>query len=251
MNRRLGLALVACALAQCGTSPIDAVGVAPAARSESLLGHWRFDETSGDVAHDSSGNGRDGLVVGGAWKADGRFGGALFLNTFDSVSVANFPQAAPSWTVSVWLRQLTEDLAWGPATVLSTEIHNTGGWQMNIFPPNGGNAKTIEFAYWYQPRNDYVGVRCQCLIPDVWFHLAAVVDAEEAKILLYQNGMLKVTNTMPGKIAPGTPTLLMGVWNDPKDPRPYNGALDDVAVFNRALTAEEVRLLSQNAVIDP
>jgi hypothetical protein len=244
-------AILALTLAGCGTSPIDAVGVAPNALAVGLVGHWPFDDAAGQATKDRSGNGRDGVITGGTWLSDGRFADALRLNTYDYVRIDNFPQAAPSWTVSVWLRQLTADLAWNTATVLSTEIVNQGGWELNLFPPNGGNPNMVEFAYWYQPINNYVGVRCNCLVADVWVHLAAVVDAEKSEIRLYQNGALQASTPMPGAIAPGNPFLLMGAWNNPTDPRPYNGALDDAAIFNRALRAEEIRLLSERAVTAP
>ena len=42
-----------------------------------LVGLWRFDETSGTTAHDGSGNGRDGTLIGNPKWTAGRIGGAL------------------------------------------------------------------------------------------------------------------------------------------------------------------------------
>ena len=51
---------------------------------ESIVGAWLFDETNGKVAKDSSGNGNDGNLVGGAKWAKGKFGNAIELNGKDA-----------------------------------------------------------------------------------------------------------------------------------------------------------------------
>ena len=48
-----------------------------------LVAWWRFDENSGTPAADSSGNGNDGTLVGGAQWTDGQLGGALEFNGSD------------------------------------------------------------------------------------------------------------------------------------------------------------------------
>ena len=52
-----------------------------------IVGIWTFDEGSGDVAGDSSGNGNDGTVNGDPQWIDGQFGSALEFNGDDSVIV--------------------------------------------------------------------------------------------------------------------------------------------------------------------
>ena len=57
------------------------------ASQDGLLARWTFDEDGGTTAHDVSGRGHDGLVLGGSWVA-GKRGGALLLNgTSDYVAV--------------------------------------------------------------------------------------------------------------------------------------------------------------------
>ena len=58
-----------------------------------LVVQWKFDEGSGTTAYDSSGNGYDGTLEGGATWADGRFGGGIELDgTSGYVSVPDFQQ---------------------------------------------------------------------------------------------------------------------------------------------------------------
>ena len=130
---RRSICLVAAVLgaAGCGASPLDAVTVNPHSLATGLVAHWTFDEGSGSVVGDRSGNGLDGALTGGTWTAAGRFGGALELALGDTVTVPNFPQATPSWTVSVWTEtsraQLQADTS-DTATILSTEVVFAGGW---------------------------------------------------------------------------------------------------------------------------
>jgi len=49
-----------------------------------LVGHWMFDEGSGTAAYDSSGNGNDGTLIGGAQWVAGQLGGALEFNGSNS-----------------------------------------------------------------------------------------------------------------------------------------------------------------------
>ncbi|APR80539.1 Arabinan endo-1,5-alpha-L-arabinosidase [Minicystis rosea] len=51
--------------------------------AKGLYAHYTFDETSGDVAKDTSGNGLDGAVMGGSW-VEGKLGGALSLSGQES-----------------------------------------------------------------------------------------------------------------------------------------------------------------------
>jgi len=73
-----------------------------------LIGWWKFDETSGIVAADSSGNGYDGSVMKGApiWDPDGRFGGCLNFDETYGVSIPGsvFGSHVDSEiTISVWV----------------------------------------------------------------------------------------------------------------------------------------------------
>ncbi len=51
--------------------------------SAELVAHWTFDEGSGNIAYDSSGNGNDGTINGAEWDA-GKYGPALHFNGQDN-----------------------------------------------------------------------------------------------------------------------------------------------------------------------
>jgi len=83
------------------------LGVAGNASAE-LVAHWTFDEGSGDIAYDSSGNGNDGTLNGGPVWVVGKIGGALeFDGADDFVSVPDKPyitfSSSDSYTLATWV----------------------------------------------------------------------------------------------------------------------------------------------------
>lgn len=70
-----------------------------------LVGLWRLDETSGTVAHDASGNGHNGTLVGDPMWAHGKIGGALdFDGNDDLVELGKFDVVGPGITLAGWIR---------------------------------------------------------------------------------------------------------------------------------------------------
>ena len=80
---------------------------------DGLIGHWRFDDGSGTVAKDSSGNGHDGTLEGDLqWTADGIKDGALeFDGDGDYVQTTLFDalQTADNFTLSAWFKTNVTD----------------------------------------------------------------------------------------------------------------------------------------------
>jgi Concanavalin A-like lectin/glucanases superfamily len=244
-RRTIGLLAVVAAAAGCGASPLDAVTVNPHSLAMGLVAHWTFDEGSGSVVGDSSGNGLDGALTGGTWTTDGQFGGALTLALGDYVTVPNFPQATSNWTVSVWTEtsrgQLQADTS-DTATILSTEVVFAGGWQLHL--DNRSGYHQYDAAYWAgSTANDYEVLFCHCIDENRWIHLTAVFDDDAGTFTVYQDGLVVDQKQLPTSILPGDSTLFMGTWN--MGERFLAATLDDFAIWNRALDEGEVAILSQ------
>lgn len=248
----LGLAALAAGLiSACGSGPIDAVGLAPGGLSMGLVAHWKFDEGADSTVHDSSGNGHDGNIHGSSWSwlAQGRFSAALHLEQGDDVAVDGFPNATEGWTVSAWVQIASKDVGMGDATVISTEDVFHGGWEMNLnaLPTN----LQYDFGYWTGPGTfDYAAYYpcTNCIRPDHWQHLAAVVDGAGKTLSFYLDGVLQGRREVPQAISPGVSTLYMGRWATTDPARLLVASLDDIAIWNRALVSEEIALLTQAPV---
>lgn len=226
----------------CSEGSLDAVDLPPGAFDDGLVAHWALDDGYGQVAKDSSGNKYDGQLSGGTWIADGRFGGGLRLAAGDSLTVSGFAPATPNWSVSVWIRLSDAQLAAdsGPfSEILSNEVMGSAGWQINIDKRLA--QPRFVFSYWAPPLTDYVGTECSCVDTGAWIHLAAVVDVNANLLTLYRDGLVADQMTRPSDILPGDPTLYFGSWNMPG--RLLNGDLDDIAIWSRALTAEDIAAL--------
>src|SRR5262249_23948174 len=87
---------------------VMALAVTAAAQTPGLLAGWNFDETSGTIAADSSGNGNAATLVNGVAHATGQYGGRL---TFDGVhdyltvpNPASINVSGSGLTLSMWIR---------------------------------------------------------------------------------------------------------------------------------------------------
>lgn len=226
----------------CSEVPLDAVKLPPALLVNDLVAHWKLDEGEGAVAGDDSGHGHLGSVNGASWITDGRFGRALRFVEGNGITVAGFPSATPNWSVSLWIRWSDEQLAanadtW--TTVLSTENIASGGWEVNL--DRQLTRPRYVFSYWAPPLSNYVGVECSCVETGAWHHIAAVVDSNTDRISLYRDGTLVDQTTRPSDIPEGDSTLHFAHWN--MNGRFFSGDLDDIAVWQRALTDKEVSAL--------
>jgi Concanavalin A-like lectin/glucanases superfamily len=240
--RRAAIGAAVLAAAGCTAAPIDVGRLPMDSLRSGLVAHWTFDEGAGDVLRDHSGNHHDGAIAGATW-TDGQFSGALHFVAGNDVTVPAFQNATGSWSVSVWVRIASGEVIADYVTLVSTEIAFTGGWEVNAIFDSG--RRRYHFGYWVGPsQSDYDYAECDCFVADRWVHVAAVVDEATTALRFYVDGKLAKKVTIRDLIRGGSPVLYMGSWSDPSTPRLLTGALDDVAVWSRALVPEEVAALA-------
>jgi hypothetical protein len=238
----------------CGPAPIETVSLSHRL-TDKLIAHWDFDEKTGAIVTDRSGNGHDGQLTGGTWApTEGRFGGGLKLQMGDSVTIPGFPQATPEWTVSGWIKLSAADKAAftsDRAVLLTSERAQAGGWEIEFDPRDG--FEWIEASYYVAPpTNDYVLEVCKCIETDRWIHWTAVFEWNNSnrRFTLYQNGVVRDQSlSVPAPIASGEPDLGIGRWY--KEGRSLSGVIDDYAVWSRALSPEEVAAIDAQQVPAP
>lgn len=215
-----------------------------------LVAHWRLDETSGTEALDSSGNGINGNKNNGvSYVANGLVGGAA---GFDGVSNQNITiphnsllTPTEDLTVTFWVQpqedwdELGTDL-WRIIDKQSSANSNDPGWYLYI---NGFFGGTFWLAV-----GDGVGTTIygQSSFSDwdanTWYHIAFVYEQNGTTptVSIYRNGVFSNSSTSGGPFTPdwGTDDLILGAGYYNND---LNGYLDDVRIYNRALTAAEVQ----------
>jgi hypothetical protein len=232
--------------AACTPGRLDAIDLGPAAATTDLMAHYTFDDGAGTIVADHSGNARNGTLTGGTWIVDGKFGGALHLDGMSYVTVENFPNAPPSFTVSSWVRTSSWYDA-GLETVVSTEYVFDGGWQVNVTNDSEGGVG-LQGAFWDDVLGAYTYYGCTCLPLNTWTHFAFVVDEASHTLTTYVSGQPPNVTAAPNPITPGTPWLAIGNWSE--SGRLLIGDVDDVAIYSRALAPAEILALEQRSPPD-
>jgi len=208
-------------------------------RSDMLVGWWELDESEGGMAYDSSANGYDGTLNGDPtwWPSDGKIGGALeFDGDGDYVEVVGYKGISGSnpRTVTAWVRvepnaSILSIVRWG-----TMEIN--GGLWSNVINADG----KLRAAVW---GGSVVGGTT--INDNTWHHVAIVLpDKEDVKvedILLYVDGGQEDTT-----ISLGSQTIDTVVGMDVliSYAGSFDGLLDDVRIYNYALSEEEIGVLA-------
>ncbi|TWT93390.1 hypothetical protein Pla108_38840 [Botrimarina colliarenosi] len=214
--------------------------IAWAASGGGLIGHWKFDETSGTVAADSSGNGNDGTHVNSpTWSTNAMRGGSLRFNnssSTDRVDAGVF-DVARDITMATWVyvETLSNDSRliikcngntaatqeWGIAVdeygALQVRIRSTGGF-------------------------DWRGTATGVVTAGRWHHVAGTYDGTTMRAYVDGELINSWTHTFGGDLdVQSTRTVSLG--DSSAGGRPLLGYLDDARVYDRALNDTEVREL--------
>jgi alpha-L-arabinofuranosidase len=201
------------------------------------LAHWAFDEGSGTAAHDSSGNGHTGTLVGAGW-ADGVVGPhSLAVTPLSSMDApAGVVDTTRGFSVSAWVR--LDSLA-GYQTFVSVDGTNLSGFFLQLRADSGTFAFTV-------PTSDSTAsggaVAYAPWTPSthVWYHLVGVDDQAEGQLRLYVNGLLQAVTPIAGTWrADGHTAVGRGFFNRGQVDW-VDGQIDDVQLFQQALTSDQV-----------
>ena len=215
-----------------------------------LVGWWKLDDASGTSAADSSGNANTGTLTNGPTWTTGQIGGGLSLSSAGSQSVqvsdAASLRLAGSWTESTWIKptalptsghkgkMIDKDQS-GALTNYSLAIDNNAscggvGWRV-AFNDSGGATYNV------------------CYVTSInlgtWYHVAGVWNSTTSNLMLYLNGRLVGSTNFAGHVptsGSGAPLAL----GDQNASNFLDGVLDDVRIYNRALSSSEI----ENAMND-
>ncbi|MFO0745797.1 MAG: LamG-like jellyroll fold domain-containing protein [Myxococcota bacterium] len=206
--------------------------LAPAA----LVSRYTLDETSGTTAHDSAGP-NDGVVTGGVWHSgsDGcRGDGCLELGGAASVQVATptgLPLGAAPRTVTLWARSGKNLVNSTESALVQWGTASTGNMFGLITSMNSPGV-----LYFYGHNADLAGVTP---LSDVWHHLAVRYDG--ATVELYVDGVRDAAAPIGLSTVLDGNGLTLG-WRPPSIY--WTGYLDDVRIYDGALTAGEIGILA-------
>lgn len=210
---------------------------------DNLLAHWKLDDASGTTAADSSGNGLDGTLGGDPQWASGKIGGALDLDgTGDYVDCGDILNGlALPFTFASWVYRndevdtsvVSSDDASSNYVGFWVHITAAGNTSMNY----GSGAGTGPGAR--RTKASPNGV----VAAGEWVHLAYVVRGP-TDMDIYVNGS-DVGGSYSGT-GSGFATSSDPFYLGRRGTQYFNALLDDVRVYNKSLTQEEILALLPN-----
>jgi len=244
----LAVACITCGVA-CSDRTLVAVG--PPTLRNGLIGLWHFDEETGSTAADSSGNGNEGTLTGftdlsSVW-VPGRLGNALAVEARGYVLVplsASIGNIKTGVTVAAWV--YWEGTINDYGTAISRQIGSGINQYYHLALRGTGGLPDI-FITPYEPMSTPF-TATKAAPRNVWTHIAGTYDGANA--ILYVNGESVRTDPVTGEFpADTTDLILAGNMNNMSSIlEQFPGKLDEIELYDRALTPTEIEQLSQAAV---
>jgi len=193
-----------------------------------LVGWWKLDETSGTIASDSSGNGRNGTLVGNPQWVPGKINGALQFDGNDWVNCGDILNISDAITIACWVNPagLSGDNGW------------VARWDVYAFKSSGSSLRFTTPGIL-----DYTATNTVLKIGE-WQHVAVTfVPNQTGGVIFYLHGVEAQRMNTTAMNAGGGP---FGIGNN-RWSQFYEGMIDDVRVYHRVLTAEEIRQAMKGA----
>lgn len=216
--------------------------------SAGLIAYYPFNGN----ADDESGNGHHGAVFGPLTCPD-RFGvtqsAFMFNGTTDSISVPFSEDLLPaSISVSCWFYQDNHPSGGWISVIMSNGCVDVApAWEIGTrmqLPDFAG--ESVQFCY---RGTGAVRTILRDSVEDnglgEWHHVLATYDSVSARMQLYRDGVLlrEETGVRAGRITSSRSFLIGAVTGCAGNHKAFDGALDDIRIYNRALSAHEVSLL--------
>jgi prepilin-type N-terminal cleavage/methylation domain-containing protein len=208
-------------------------------QAQGLVGYWTFDEGTGTIAYDYSGNGNNGTLVNGPTWTTGKVGGALSFDGIDdlvNVSDTDSLDLTNKGAISFWLYVPSWGSNYAPIIMKGTP---SLGWCSNAYNPfhifNHYTANYIPFSMCSATAINYVVISPRPST-GIWHFYVYTFDGSYLKAYLDGVMVSSVTQTISMKVD-SNPVRIGGgnVY--------FGGTIDDVRIYNRALSDSEIKAL--------
>jgi len=263
----------------------------PIPNQEELIGYWNFNEGSGEIVNDVSGNGNHGIINGASFSSDipeqncnennpfsnqslndglvayypfagnvndesgngnhGTVNGAtLSIDRFEQLSAYEFNESSieinnqffnngwESYSISCWF--MTNNISKLNQTIFNTNPHTGEGIGFNH-----ASAQS-KLSHW---KNAFIGTQDWSILAanefydgieqNKWYFLTIVKNGLDFNY--YVDGSYEMTTTISEDNSSGQASLIFGnISDEGSNPEYLNGKLDDIGIWNRALTENEV-----------
>ncbi|OOP55538.1 MAG: hypothetical protein AYP45_14255 [Candidatus Brocadia carolinensis] len=213
-----------------------------------LMAYYAFDDGWGTIANDSSGNSNNGTLNGATWTT-GKLKKALSYNGTSSCVIVprmNYDDIS----ISAWFFKNSND------TINADAVF--GGWSWNS---NAQLQEGLDLRFYQKTPNilDFIivtkDVNGKRVVKNanynlgnsvgIWYHVAGTYNSKTGEQKLFVNGTLVSTQTHPAGnvIVPLTSYSDMRIGYSRVNKGYFNGKIDDVRLYNQALSAQEIQNL--------
>jgi hypothetical protein len=210
-------------------TPLVVKGVGGAALPSGVGGYWKFDENSGTSLSDASGNGNTGTfngTTGSQWVTGKINSGLTFNGSNNTVTIPSSSSINPTaaLTVSMWVKVASGNfrgtLYYGSGCQCTVYTWDDGNMYFDIgFGAGQWNAHEVSVPY----------------SNNVWMHIVAVYDGSYLRI--YKNGVAGTPLAYNTAFSNSGTATFGGAITD------YTGVIDEVGIWDRALSSAEVTAL--------
>lgn len=212
-----------------------------------IAGWWKLDEGTGTATADSSGLGQTGTITGAAWSATvpdplvamADPASLSFSGTNNMVDIPTSAtlQTATTFTAATWIKASTDVSAF--RVFLSAE-DATHGYSVYLLPSTG----LLQVQLHTDSGGPYpVALDSGPLNDSQWHHVAVVIDNTAKTGTLYVDGVQRGNGSFPGNFMPFAGNLKVGQFAN-VGAYPFLGNIDDLRIYNRALSAAEIAALA-------
>jgi hypothetical protein len=217
------------------------IPVIPITSDPSLVAWWTLNEGVGATVVDWSGYGHHGTIEGSTFWAEGYDLGALeFTGPGDFVEMAGYGgvNGTNPRTMTAWIKTTTPN-----RTILSWGLNVAGQkWRMRS-DATGGLRGEVNGGYHYGVTN---------IADGRWHHVAITFEddgtPDALDLMLYVDGQLDATSDILDEPIDTSDTGVVRIGESPWHNAPFVGLIDDVRIYDKALTQEDIQLVMR---IDP
>jgi hypothetical protein len=195
---------------------------------------YYFDEGSGSIVRDSSGNSFNGEIVGTQDWVDGKYGKALNFDGTNYVNITSLPEIRDAITIEAWIKP--ESLGNRDTIVMKPYTSDVNPRRMYALMISNNDNLRLTITINNNPY--FIDSPTNSLKTGEWQHVAGTYDG--SKIRVYINGAEAAATSISGQID----TNLMPVWiakgRVSGSQNSFEGSIDNVRIYSKALTATEI-----------
>lgn len=212
----------------------------PDTLKEGLVAFYNF---NGNIL-DQSGNSHDGVATGGNYKLE--LGGNKSYNfngSGDYITIKNEPSLNPvnSITISLWFRPVDYYGIGNDAIVVKPYTSHDAPFYQYLMGISGSKNSYYSFGFSLNLNGEYkiIGTGTNFWEEGNWYHLVGMYDGRSLKF--YVNGNLE--NTLPAEGTMRAFNTDIFIARQPNLEMNIPGTIDDLRIYNRALSEEEIKEL--------